>query len=129
MIVYVSYVATDLLVALYPLIIFTYICPRFVVAMLRMFSSTFARMRYADRQAYDVALAHNLIQKSVGANRWIPLLVTMCGFCGMMVAFTRNYAGLLVVRFVLGFFEGGILPGIVGCHSVFSRATEDTWNP
>lgn len=70
--------------------------------------------------AYDDS-ASNLFLKKVGANRWLPFIITMCGVCGMCIGFVQNYAGLLAARVVLGIFNGGILTGVVRFLGFFCR--------
>lgn len=62
-------------------------------------------------------LASNWILKKMGANRWIPLLVTTWGIVTTLSGLIQSFGGLVAVRFFLGLCEGGLLPGIVGgCH-------------
>ena len=61
----------------------------------------------------------NLVMKHFGAGRYLPGLMTCWGIVGLCTGFTKNYAGILVCRFLLGLFEGGLLGGMVLYLSMF----------
>jgi sugar phosphate permease len=48
-----------------------------------------------------------LLLKKITPKVWLAGLGFACGIIGMCLAFVRNYAGFLVVRILLGLFEGG----------------------
>ncbi|KAK6383930.1 hypothetical protein LTS17_003222 [Exophiala oligosperma] len=54
-----------------------------------------------------------LLLKIVTPRRWLAALGIACGILGMCLAFVQNLAGFIVLRIILGLFEGGLLPGIV----------------
>ena len=35
------------------------------------------------------------------------------GICTMLLATVKNFAGLVIVRFLLGAFEAGLFPGVI----------------
>jgi MFS family permease len=53
----------------------------------------------------------NLFLKKATTRLWLPLLATLWGISVMCVGFVRNFAGFVVVRCLLGIFEGGLYPG------------------
>lgn len=55
----------------------------------------------------------NLVMKRISPKIWLPLLTAAWGIVAMCLGFVQNYAGLMVVRALLGATEGGLLPGIV----------------
>ena len=55
----------------------------------------------------------NLLVKKVGANIFLPTLVTLWGVCATLQGIVVNKEGLWAVRFFLGLTEAGILPGII----------------
>ncbi|KAG6848802.1 hypothetical protein H0H93_013907, partial [Arthromyces matolae] len=58
-------------------------------------------------------LPSNLILKRVGPNILLPAMLTLWGIITTLQGFVKNYTGLLVCRFFLGVFEGGVFPGLV----------------
>lgn len=54
----------------------------------------------------------NLVLKRVGANVWLPAIIIAWGTVTTLTGIVESYAGLLVVRSVLGLTEGGLLPGM-----------------
>ncbi|RPD53165.1 MFS general substrate transporter [Lentinus tigrinus ALCF2SS1-7] len=54
----------------------------------------------------------NLIMKVVGPRLLLPTLAILWGLTCTIQGFVYSYGGLLACRFFLGFFEGGLLPGI-----------------
>ncbi|CAK7217072.1 hypothetical protein SCUCBS95973_003027 [Sporothrix curviconia] len=55
----------------------------------------------------------NLVLKLVTPRIWLPFLTFAWGVVSMCQGFIRNFAGFVVVRAVLGFTEGGLLPGMI----------------
>ncbi|EIW60615.1 MFS general substrate transporter [Trametes versicolor FP-101664 SS1] len=55
----------------------------------------------------------NALQKLIGPRILLPSMVVLWGAVCAFQGLLRNYSGLLVCRFFLGLFEGGLLPGIV----------------
>lgn len=53
----------------------------------------------------------NLFLKRATPRIWLPLLALLWGVSVMCIGFVRNYAEFLVVRCLLGIFEGGLYPG------------------
>lgn len=47
------------------------------------------------------------------ANRWLPFIVGTWGVVTTLSGIVQNFEGLLAIRIILGFCEGGLLPGIV----------------
>ncbi|KAJ7592019.1 major facilitator superfamily domain-containing protein [Mycena floridula] len=64
-------------------------------------------------------LPSNLLLKTVGPNLVLPTMLTMWGLVTLFQGFVTNYQGLLVCRFFLGLFEGGVFPGLVLYLSYF----------
>ncbi|KAG6836779.1 hypothetical protein H0H93_003371 [Arthromyces matolae] len=58
-------------------------------------------------------LPSNLILKSVGPNITLPTMLTLWGIVTTLQGVVKNFAGLLVCRFFLGLFEGGVFPGLI----------------
>ncbi|KAJ4481240.1 major facilitator superfamily domain-containing protein [Lentinula aciculospora] len=64
-------------------------------------------------------LPSNLMLKAVGPNLLLPTILTLWGIVCALQGVVNSYAGLLVCRFFLGFFEAGIIPGLVLYLSYF----------
>ena len=60
-----------------------------------------------------VEVPSNIVCKKVGAGIWIPFLVFVFGLITTLVSLTQSAGGLYAARFMLGWFEGGVSPGIV----------------
>ncbi|KAG0148511.1 hypothetical protein CROQUDRAFT_654783 [Cronartium quercuum f. sp. fusiforme G11] len=60
-----------------------------------------------------VELPSNHLLRYFGAKVWLPGLVFLWGTTTICTAFVTTYASLIGIRLVLGFFEGGLLPGMV----------------
>ncbi|KAF5324080.1 hypothetical protein D9619_011224 [Psilocybe cf. subviscida] len=72
-------------------------------------------------------LPSNLLLKIVGPNIMLASMLTLWGLVTTMQGVIRNYAGLLVCRFFLGLFEGGILAGLVLYCSFFYPRQKLQW--
>ena len=46
------------------------------------------------------------------------------GICTMVIGAVRNFAGLLIVRVLLGIFESGLFPGIIYCLTFWYKQDE-----
>lgn len=57
-------------------------------------------------------LPSNMMLRKLGAKFWLPFLVFCWGIITICLGFVQNFAGLVVVRMLLGLFEGGLLPGM-----------------
>ncbi|OAA66056.1 major facilitator superfamily transporter [Cordyceps fumosorosea ARSEF 2679] len=55
----------------------------------------------------------NLIIKKVSPKIWLPFLTFSWGIITIGTGFMRDYKDFMILRAVLGIFEGGLLPGIV----------------
>ena len=68
-----------------------------------------------------VEIPASLILKRVGANTLLPNMAVLWGLTTTLQGLVGSYQGLLVARFFLGLFEGGLLPGIMLVMSRFYR--------
>ncbi len=66
----------------------------------------------------------NYLLKKFKPSRWFAFLMIAWGGITMLVAATRNYAGLVVTRFLLGVFEAGVFPGIIYCLTFWYKPNE-----
>jgi MFS family permease len=74
---------------------------------------------------YDIGLAafyatyisseipSNLLLKKVTPKIWLPTLTFFWGVIAMCLGFVQNFGSFVAVRALLGFVEGGLLPGMV----------------
>lgn len=58
-------------------------------------------------------LPSNLVLKRVTPSVWLPFLTFAWGIVAMCLGFIQNFAGFVAVRAILGFTEGGLLPGMI----------------
>ncbi|KAK0202234.1 major facilitator superfamily domain-containing protein [Desarmillaria ectypa] len=58
-------------------------------------------------------LPSNLLLRVIGPNYLLPTLLTTWGVVTTLQGVVTSYGGLLVCRFFLGLFEGGVFPGLV----------------
>ncbi|KAK5653763.1 hypothetical protein OQA88_7920 [Cercophora sp. LCS_1] len=58
-------------------------------------------------------LPSNLVLKKVTPKIWLPLLTVTWGITTMCLGFVRSFGSFFAVRALLGFAEGGLLPGMV----------------
>ena len=68
-----------------------------------------------------VEIPASLILKRVGTNILLPTMAVLWGFTTTLQGLVGSYQGLLVARFFLGLFEGGLLPGITLVMSRFYK--------
>ncbi|MCJ1392533.1 hypothetical protein MMC18_005401 [Xylographa bjoerkii] len=68
-----------------------------------------------------VDIPSNWFLKAVGAGYYLPGLIIGWGIIGMCMGFVKSFAGLVVCRCLLGFFEGGLLGGMILYLSMFYR--------
>ncbi|KAH7339653.1 major facilitator superfamily domain-containing protein [Rhizoctonia solani] len=66
----------------------------------------------------------NLLLKRVGADKWIPILVTGFGLVCFCTTFITNFAGFMVIRALLGLWEGGMMPGVAYYLSTYYKRHE-----
>ncbi|KAM6501219.1 MFS general substrate transporter [Amanita muscaria] len=59
-----------------------------------------------------VELPSNLVMKMFRSGRWLGFLGFSWGLVMTLSGLTQTYTGLIVVRLMLGLFEGGLSPGI-----------------
>ncbi|OAA77961.1 major facilitator superfamily transporter [Akanthomyces lecanii RCEF 1005] len=55
----------------------------------------------------------NLIIKKISPKIWLPFLTFAWGTITIGIGFMRDYKDFMILRAVLGIFEGGLFPGIV----------------
>jgi fucose permease len=53
----------------------------------------------------------NILCKVIGPGWYIPAISLGFGICSIGTAFVDNFSGICGVRFLLGIFEAGMLPG------------------
>jgi MFS family permease len=66
----------------------------------------------------------NLACKYIGPGWYIPLMTLLFGICSLGTAFVNTVAQAAGVRFLLGIFEAGMLPGIAYYLSRWYRRSE-----
>jgi MFS family permease len=66
----------------------------------------------------------NILCKRIGPGWFIPATTLMFGICSICTAFVQNMAAASGVRFLLGIFEAGMLPGIAYYLSRWYRRRE-----
>lgn len=69
----------------------------------------------------------NMFCKWMGPARFIPIATICFGVLTMCTGFVQNFSSLCGVRFLLGIFEAGILPGLVYYLSRWYRQNELTF--
>jgi sugar phosphate permease len=69
-------------------------------------------------------LPSNIACKLAGPRIWLPTLTLGFGICTIAVAFVSNRAQMMGVRFLLGVFEAGMLPGVAYYLSRWYRRNE-----
>lgn len=65
----------------------------------------------------------NLMCKQIGPGKWLPFISFGFGLLSLATAFVRNKGEAFAVRFLLGAFEAGMLPGIGKCPHESLRVT------
>lgn len=72
----------------------------------------------------------NIFLKLTSPRIWLPTLMLIWGIVATLMALSKNYGGLLVVRFILGATEAGVFPGAIfylsmwyGRRALVSRIT------
>ncbi|KAF2757280.1 MFS general substrate transporter [Pseudovirgaria hyperparasitica] len=66
----------------------------------------------------------NLLLRTISPRIWLPLLTAVWGTLTMCLGFTTNFASFVAVRALLGFVEGGLLPGMILYLTAFYTRTE-----
>lgn len=69
----------------------------------------------------------NILCKIIGPGWFIPLLTVLFGICSICTAYVNNVPQVMAVRFLLGVFEAGMLPGIAYYLSRWYRRSELTF--
>lgn len=71
-----------------------------------------------------VEVPSNIMLKHFGPRFYLPGLVVGFGLVSLCTAFVASYPGLLVLRAILGAFEGGAMPGMAFYLSTFYKRKE-----
>ncbi|OAL25824.1 hypothetical protein AYO20_10379 [Fonsecaea nubica] len=71
-----------------------------------------------------VDIPSNWIVKYCRAGFYLPALITGWGLVCTFTGFTKSLGGLIAGRLLLGFFEGGLVPGILIYLAMFYRRSE-----
>ncbi|KAH8547870.1 major facilitator superfamily domain-containing protein [Umbelopsis sp. PMI_123] len=66
----------------------------------------------------------NIMLKRYGAKVWLPLLMAIWGTIACCHAAAKNWAQLMVLRVLLGFFESGFFAGVVYYLTTFYKKHE-----
>ncbi|CAO3693816.1 unnamed protein product [Rhizopus stolonifer] len=66
----------------------------------------------------------NILLKKFTAKRWLPLLMLLWGTVACFHAAVHGYTQLIVLRFLLGFFEAGFFPGVIYFLTLFYKKDE-----
>ncbi|EKM51127.1 uncharacterized protein PHACADRAFT_151720 [Phanerochaete carnosa HHB-10118-sp] len=66
----------------------------------------------------------NYMLKKFRPSRWIAFLMIGWGLMTMILGAVRNFAALVVVRFLLGTFEAGLFPGMIYCLTFWYKQDE-----
>lgn len=66
----------------------------------------------------------NMIIKKVRPSLYISALMFIWGIVNLCMGFAQNYATLVALRFLLGMFEAGVLPGIIFVTSSYYKRHE-----
>ncbi|WOO85294.1 putative transporter [Vanrija pseudolonga] len=66
----------------------------------------------------------NILCKYLGPARWLPFISFGFGLMSLCTAFVTNFSNAAAVRFLLGVFEAGLLPGIAYYLSRWYRKSE-----
>lgn len=65
-----------------------------------------------------------MIIHRVRPSRYLSSLMFCWGVTNMCMGFVHSYAGLVVLRFILGVAEAGVLPGIIYLTSMYYKRHE-----
>ncbi|KAG0143676.1 hypothetical protein CROQUDRAFT_48475 [Cronartium quercuum f. sp. fusiforme G11] len=71
-----------------------------------------------------VEIPSNHLMRRFGAKAWLPVLVCGWGTITVLSAFITSFQSLIVIRLLLGLFEGGLLPGMILHLSTLYRKDE-----
>ncbi|KAJ7805754.1 MFS general substrate transporter [Mycena olivaceomarginata] len=66
----------------------------------------------------------NILQRYIGANRFFFLSLTFWGIASLSVVYAKGYAGLLVLRVLMGIGEAGYYAGMIYYLSFWYRKAE-----
>ncbi|KKA27258.1 hypothetical protein TD95_004094 [Thielaviopsis punctulata] len=69
----------------------------------------------------------NMLCKYMGPGWFLPLTTVMFGILSLCTAFVHTFSEICAVRFLLGIFEAGMLPGVAYYLSRWYRASELTF--
>ncbi|ORY59184.1 major facilitator superfamily domain-containing protein [Pseudomassariella vexata] len=66
----------------------------------------------------------NMILRKIRPSWYISMLMFCWGITNMCIGFVRSYEALVILRFFLGVFEAGVLPGIIYLISMYYKRHE-----
>ncbi|CAG9946163.1 unnamed protein product [Clonostachys rosea f. rosea IK726] len=72
----------------------------------------------------SVEIPSNVLLKRVGPRWYLPALVFCFGLVSLCTAFVKSYPSMIVIRAILGIFEGGAMPGTAFFLSCFYKKSE-----
>lgn len=71
-----------------------------------------------------IEIPSNMLVKKFPPRYWLSLATVLFGLISMCTAFVKKYGGLMTSRVLLGFFEGGMQPGITFALSMFYKRSD-----
>ncbi|MCJ1475634.1 hypothetical protein MMC13_004297 [Lambiella insularis] len=69
----------------------------------------------------------NIILRKIAPSTWLSFIMLCWGIVTTCMGLTQSYAGLIVCRFLLGFFEAGFVPGCIYLISMYYKRYELQW--
>lgn len=69
----------------------------------------------------------NIILKHVAPSTWLCTLMILWGICTIGQGLTKTYSGFVAMRFLIGFFEAGFVPGCIYLISMYYKRYELQW--
>ncbi|KAK0496669.1 MFS transporter [Armillaria luteobubalina] len=96
-----------------------------LLQVLKMTDEQFSLAVVISAVSYAISnIPSNYMLKYLSPRRWLPIIMVGWGATEMIMAIIQNYSTLLGLRFLLGVFVAGLIPGIIYTFTVWYRLRE-----
>ncbi|SJL17417.1 uncharacterized protein ARMOST_20967 [Armillaria ostoyae] len=96
-----------------------------LLQVLKMMDNQFSLAAISSTVSYALfAIPSNYLLKCMSPQRWLPFIMFGWGATEMIMAISQNYSTLLGLRFLLGVFQAGLVPGMTYTFTIWYRLRE-----
>jgi MFS family permease len=83
--------------------------------------------RVDERRYILLEVPSNIIIRKIAPSTWLSAIIFLWGVCTVCEGVVKNFGSLVALRFLLGIFEAGLVPGAVYLISMYYKRYELQW--